>query len=63
MGTKISRRPYICRKWTKLTLDSPYQSNSHIFYYRFLAYEPHVPFEHRILFENNDLLVVDKPHF
>ncbi|KQE14179.1 pseudouridine synthase [Acinetobacter pittii] len=47
----------------KLTLDSPYQSNSHIFYYRFLAYEPHVPFEHRILFENNDLLVVDKPHF
>lgn len=24
----------------KLTLDSPYQSNSHIFYYRFLAYEP-----------------------
>ncbi len=32
----------------KLTLDSPYQSNTHIFYYRFLAYEVHVPFEHRI---------------
>ncbi|WP_199964377.1 pseudouridine synthase [Acinetobacter calcoaceticus] len=47
----------------KLTLDSPYLSNTHIFYYRFLAYEPHVPFEHRILFENDDLLVVDKPHF
>ncbi|WP_213074344.1 pseudouridine synthase [Acinetobacter seifertii] len=47
----------------KLTLDSPYIANTHIFYYRFLAYEAHVPFEHQILFENDDLLVVDKPHF
>ncbi len=47
----------------KLTLTSPYVGNTHIFYYRFLAYEPHVPFEHQILFENDDLLVVDKPHF
>lgn len=47
----------------KLTLTTPYVGNTHIFYYRFLAYEPHVPFEHRILFENDDLLVVDKPHF
>ncbi|MBJ9961053.1 pseudouridylate synthase [Acinetobacter nosocomialis] len=47
----------------KLTLDSPYIANTHIFYYRFLANEVHVPFEHQILFENNDLLVVDKPHF
>lgn len=47
----------------KLTLDSPYIANTHIFYYRFLAYEVHVPFEHQILFENDDLLVVDKPHF
>ncbi|MDS7943168.1 pseudouridine synthase [Acinetobacter sp. V110_1] len=47
----------------KLTLDSPYIANTHIFYYRFLAYETHVPFEHQILFENDDLLVVDKPHF
>ncbi len=47
----------------KLTLDSPYIANTHIFYYRFLAYEAHVPFEHQILFENDGLLVVDKPHF
>ncbi len=47
----------------KLTLTSPYVGNTHIFYYRFLAYEPHVPFEHQILFENDDLLVIDKPHF
>ncbi len=47
----------------KLKLDSTYTPNTHIFYYRFLAHEVHVPFQHEILFENDDLLVVDKPHF
>lgn len=46
-----------------LTLHSPYVANTHIFYYRFLAHEIHVPFQHEILFENDALLVVDKPHF
>src|SRR5699024_8283308 len=40
-----------------------YIENSHVFYYRFLAHEIHVPFEHEVLFENEHLLVVDKPHF
>ena len=40
-----------------------YTPNQHIFYYRFLANETHVPFKEKILFENEDLLVVDKPHF
>lgn len=47
----------------KLQSDSPFQPNSHVFYYRFLKHEIHVPFEHDILFENDDLMVVDKPHF
>ncbi len=34
-----------------------------MFYYRFLAHEIHVPFEHQILFENDHFMVVDKPHF
>jgi tRNA pseudouridine32 synthase/23S rRNA pseudouridine746 synthase len=46
-----------------LSVDSPYQASTHIFYYRFLAHEIHVPFEHQILFENEHLLIVDKPHF
>ncbi|OTG88512.1 pseudouridine synthase [Acinetobacter sp. ANC 3813] len=48
---------------TKLLSDSLFQANSHVFYYRFLKHEIHVPFEHEILFENDDLIVVDKPHF
>lgn len=46
-----------------LGCNSPYIENSHVFYYRFLADEIHVPFEHEILFENEHLLVIDKPHF
>jgi tRNA pseudouridine32 synthase / 23S rRNA pseudouridine746 synthase len=46
-----------------LSLDSPYTPNTHVFYYRFLKNEIHVPFEHEILYENEHLLVVDKPHF
>ena len=46
-----------------LSFDSEYIENSHVFYYRFLAHEIHIPFEHEILFENDHLLVIDKPHF
>ncbi len=46
-----------------LNTNSPFQANTHIYYYRFLAHEVHVPFQEKILFENDDLLVVDKPHF
>ena len=43
--------------------DSAYLENQHVFYYRFLAYEIEVPFQHDILFANDHFLVVDKPHF
>lgn len=47
----------------KLNIHSPFQAGSCIFYYRFLAHEIHVPFQHQILFENEHLMAVDKPHF
>ena len=50
-------------KGNVLTLESAFQANTHIYYYRFLAHEISVPFQEKILFENEDLLVVDKPHF
>ena len=46
-----------------LSVASALQSNTHLYYYRFLKHEIHVPFLEKIIFENNDLLVVDKPHF
>lgn len=47
----------------RLTIDTPYQQGMTIYYYKSLAYEVPVPFEHHIIYENDALLVVDKPHF
>ncbi|MGA5989090.1 hypothetical protein ACPB4A_25880, partial [Escherichia coli] len=47
----------------KLRIDSIYEGNQHIYYYRFLSKETPVPFEHHILHETDEFLVVDKPHF
>lgn len=46
-----------------LTLDSPYQYGTVIYYYREVADEAVVPFDYHILFENDEFMVVDKPHF
>lgn len=43
--------------------DTAYQPNRKIYYYRELAYETPIPFTETILFQNEHLLVVDKPHF
>lgn len=42
-----------------------FQAGETIFYYREISRddEPRIPFDERILFLNNDLIVVDKPHF
>ncbi|MBU1359804.1 MAG: pseudouridine synthase [Gammaproteobacteria bacterium] len=45
------------------TLQSPYAPRTRVFYYRSLDNEPRIPFEEHILFQDDHLLVVDKPHF
>ncbi|XID75921.1 pseudouridine synthase [Alkanindiges sp. WGS2144] len=42
---------------------TPYQPHTKIYYYRELPQEAIVPFQEKILFQNEHLLVVDKPHF
>jgi tRNA pseudouridine32 synthase/23S rRNA pseudouridine746 synthase len=46
-----------------LALDSPYRVGACVFYYRELMDETPIPFEEQILFRNDQILVVDKPHF
>ncbi len=46
-----------------LSSNHPYHHGSYIFYYRHVADEIAVPFTHRLIFENDDIMVVDKPHF
>ena len=46
-----------------ITAGTPYRPNSKLFYYRFVADEPHIPFEEAVLFQDDLIIVADKPHF
>jgi tRNA pseudouridine32 synthase/23S rRNA pseudouridine746 synthase len=47
----------------RLEPDSPYRRGERIFYYRELEGETVIPFEERILYRDEHILVADKPHF
>ena len=46
-----------------VTVDRAYQPLLRIYYYRSVLNEPHIPFKEVILFRDEHLIVVDKPHF
>lgn len=46
-----------------LPVDPPYRAGERIYYYRQLAQEAEIPFAEQILFQDEHLLVADKPHF
>ena len=41
----------------------PYQAELFLFYYREIPDEPVIPFKEKILFKDENIIVVDKPHF
>ena len=43
--------------------DDQYRANSHLIYFRRLAREPQIPFQEEILFQDEHILVTDKPHY
>jgi tRNA pseudouridine32 synthase/23S rRNA pseudouridine746 synthase len=46
-----------------LKAGDPYLPNTHLLYFRRLAREPNIPFEEKILYQDEHILVADKPHF
>jgi tRNA pseudouridine32 synthase/23S rRNA pseudouridine746 synthase len=48
---------------SRLDSRSPYRAGACIFYYRELESETIIPFTERVLYQDEHLLVVDKPHF
>src|SRR6218665_3443348 len=46
-----------------LPADAPYRRGTRLYYYRRLAQEDPIPFEETILYQDEQLLVADKPHF
>jgi tRNA pseudouridine32 synthase/23S rRNA pseudouridine746 synthase len=43
--------------------DSLYKAETFLFYYREIPDEPAIPFKEEILFHDDNIIVVDKPHF
>ena len=43
--------------------EAPYVGGRHLFYYRVVGNETAIPFTESIVYEDPDILVVDKPHF
>jgi tRNA pseudouridine32 synthase/23S rRNA pseudouridine746 synthase len=46
-----------------LAAHDAYLPNTHLIYFRRLAREPEIPFEEEILYQDEHILVADKPHF
>ena len=61
---RLARGEVFDERGQPLAPDAPYRGDGRrLYYYRMLAEEPTVPFEERILFQDEFLLVADKPHF
>lgn len=60
---RLERGEVVDRAGVALRADSPVRRGMRIWYYRELEGETPIPFEERILFRDEHLLVVDKPHF
>ena len=46
-----------------VTAQRPYQGHMRLYYYRALPAEPRIPFDAAVLFQDEHLVVADKPHF
>jgi len=60
---RLARGDVVDAKGEQLGPDSPVRQGMRIWYYRELDEETPIPFEEAILFRDEHLLVVDKPHF
>ncbi len=60
---RMARGEVVAADGTPLTPHSPYKRNLRIFYYRELEHETPIPFEETVLYQDQHLVVADKPHF
>ena len=60
---RLERGHIISQSGETFTPESPYQPEIFLFYYREIPNEPKIPFKEEILFKDEHIIVVDKPHF
>jgi tRNA pseudouridine32 synthase/23S rRNA pseudouridine746 synthase len=62
-ASRMLKGAVVDEKGARLTPSSPYRAGACVFYYREPGAETRVPFEERVLYRDEHLLVADKPHF
>ncbi|GGY69738.1 pseudouridine synthase [Pseudoduganella sp. SL102] len=60
---RMARGDVVDAQGRALQPSSPYRRNLRIFYYRELEYEAPIPFEEEVLYQDEHIVVADKPHF
>lgn len=60
---RMSRGDIVDETGKEFSVESLYQGELFLFYYREIPDEPVIPFKEKILFKNENFIVVDKPHF
>lgn len=60
---RMSRGDIVDETGKPFNKHTPYQSEIFLFYYREIPDEPKIPFTEKILFKDDHIIVVDKPHF
>lgn len=60
---RFKRGEVVTSAGVPLSKVTPYQSGVHLYFYRELESEIEVPFEESIVYQDDNVLVVDKPHF
>lgn len=61
--SRMQRGEVVDETGAAFTATSPYRWGGRIFYYREIETETTIPFEEEVLFQDQHILVVDKPHF
>ncbi len=62
-GAKVLAGEVVCASGAVVTADTSLPSGAYVFFYRDLPVEVPVPFDIPVLYRDDDIVVVDKPHF
>jgi tRNA pseudouridine32 synthase/23S rRNA pseudouridine746 synthase len=61
--TRVREGKIFLKDRTAISVDTPYKPGIMLFYYREVIEEPQIPFQEKILFQNQHILIADKPHY
>lgn len=62
-GQRMAQGRVLDEDGRPVTAQQPYRPQTRVYYYRELPHEVRIPFEETVLFQDEHLVVADKPHF